>query len=204
MKARQLALACWLIAVPLLASAAAEHWQTDPVGTSMEITYWHAGLIDIPAIAGNVTGSVVLDDDAPANSQLDLTADLNSLQSFGDRWARELRDDMFDVAHTPTLRFVSTHIERTGQAYQVTGQLTAHGITRPIMLSMRVAEVLHYTLPTGPHRFRGLTLSGQVPWKDFGMIEKTDPQLTHATEYGESFKLKINFEMIDAPPAAAH
>ena len=58
--------ACWLlIAASTVAAAAPERWQSDPMATSFAITFLHAALVQIPALAGTVIGTAVLDDDAP-------------------------------------------------------------------------------------------------------------------------------------------
>lgn len=50
-----------------------------------------------------------------------------------------------------------------------------------------------YVMPSGPHRFRDVTLIGEIPWAQFGMVENTDAESAHPLEYGRAFRLKLNF-----------
>ena len=43
-------------------------------------------------------------------------------------------NDFFDVDNNPTIEFVSTEIERDGEGFKVTGDLTIGQITRPLTL----------------------------------------------------------------------
>ena len=58
-----------------------------------------------------------------------------------------LAADVLEAARHPEVRFVSTSVEPEGEGYRVQGQLTLHGVTRPISFTTRpsasqqVAEV---------------------------------------------------------------
>jgi len=187
------------------ARAAAAHWQSDPVGTSMELTFRHANLIDISALVPAIAGTAVIDDKSAANCSIELSADLGTLLSYSERWPKELRsEDYFDVARTPNLTFVSTRIVRSGANYRATGNLTVHGVTKPATFTMSVAKIL----PFGERQFRGITLVGTVDWQQFGMARQSDPALRDNPEFGHVFQVKINFELVDhatteAPAASA-
>jgi polyisoprenoid-binding protein YceI len=181
------------------ADAAPERWQSDPYATSMNITFLHSKLIDITAIAPDVSGIAVIDDASPEHCHVEFTVDLDHLISYGNRWANDLRKLMFDTANTPKLHFESTQIVRAADGYSAHGQLTVHGVTHPVTLHMSVADVLPFTLPTGlQRRWRGLTLTGELLWGDYGMREKVNPQLVNAPEYGPGFKFAMNVELVDA------
>jgi polyisoprenoid-binding protein YceI len=55
---------------------------------------------------------------------------------------RHLKDvDFFDVARYPTSEFVLSHIAQTGEPgqYQVSGELTMHGVQRPVTFPAHIA-----------------------------------------------------------------
>jgi polyisoprenoid-binding protein YceI len=76
-------------------------------------------------------------------------------------------DDFFGVKKYPTLKFVSTQIKANGDnKYKVTGDLTMHGVTKPVTLDV---DYLGETDdPWGNHK-AGFTGTTQVNRKDFGM-----------------------------------
>lgn len=82
------------------------------------------------------TGTIQLDEANPANSTVDVTIHAASIDTAEADRDRHLRSaDFFDVERYPTLRFVSTTVTpRAGNAYDVTGHLTIHGVTREVRL----------------------------------------------------------------------
>ena len=44
--------------------------------------------------------------------------------------------DFFDVAKFPTMTFKSTKVEKAGEGLKVTGDLTMHGVTKPVVLDV--------------------------------------------------------------------
>ena len=79
------------------------------------------------------SGSVAVSGDDLTTAQIDVTIDMNSTWSDNDRLTGHLKSpDFFDVANHPESRFTSTGIEKDGDAYTVTGDLTLHGVTKSI------------------------------------------------------------------------
>ncbi len=65
------------------------------------------------------------------------------------------------------MTFKSTEIEPTGSdRYDMTGDLTIHGITRPVTL--KVVKYGEFTDPNMGHRL-GYAAEGQINRRDFGM-----------------------------------
>ncbi|MDP2272828.1 MAG: YceI family protein [Archangium sp.] len=72
--------------------------------------------------------------------------DMSSLSTTPDKLAAHLKsDDFFGVEKFPRATFVSTAIQKTGETYSVTGNLTMHGATRaitfPASITVSDAEV---------------------------------------------------------------
>jgi polyisoprenoid-binding protein YceI len=81
-----------------------------------------------------------LDFDAagPETARVEAAIDMNSLDVADDEFAKTLMGpDWFDSARFPQAVFRSTAIERTGETSgRVTGDLTLHGVTRPVSLAV--------------------------------------------------------------------
>lgn len=113
-------------------------------------------------------GTIQFDAANPESSRVDVTIQAASIDTTeGDRDKHLRSADFFDVEKYPTLRFVSTSVRpRGGSLYDVEGDLTIHGVTRPVVLP---ASFLGTALdPWGNTKFvfeAELTLNR----KDFGL-----------------------------------
>ena len=89
-----------------------------------------------------LTGTIVYDAAEPAKAAMDVRVDAATISTgnrLKDKHARG--DSWFDVAKYPTIRFASSSIARRGDAYVASGQLTLHGVTRPVVIPF------HFTQP---------------------------------------------------------
>ncbi len=82
----------------------------------------------------NVGGHIHYDPARPQDSRVDITVQTDSLDTNNAGRDGVLRsDDFFDVRRFPTMRFVSRRVEpRAGRTLLVSGDLTIHGVTRPL------------------------------------------------------------------------
>ena len=85
------------------------------------------------------TGRLQLDPRRPAAAKLELTVPTASVSTTNAKLDDELKGaDWFDAARFPTLSFRSTRVTPTGPGRaDVAGELTFHGVTRPLTLHAR-------------------------------------------------------------------
>lgn len=82
---------------------------------------------------GNFEGTFHLVDNDPSRSHVEISIDNTTIWADNDRLTGHLKSpDFFDVATYPTSTFTSTSITKKGDAYEVTGNLTMHGVTKSI------------------------------------------------------------------------
>jgi polyisoprenoid-binding protein YceI len=88
----------------------------------------------------DVTGKVTIDRQNLANSRVDATINVLSLNSsHRERDSHLLTSEFFDALKFKTMRFVSTAVKPTAPDRGIlVGDLTIHGVTRPVELSFRV------------------------------------------------------------------
>lgn len=117
-----------------------------------------------PALAGVVaidprqTGSIVIDVSLDAAQ---LAAGDNVTE------ARLKGPNFFDAAHTPVIRFVGGRLRvRNAMTAQIDGQLTAHGITRPVTLDVAFSRPIALIDGTTAVRIDGTT---SIDRRAFGM-----------------------------------
>jgi len=98
----------------------------------------HHGLSTYVGQFSGVSATLKLDSANPAASTLDVTVDTNSVGTFNDRLDDRLKSDQwFDTAEFPTAHYVSTSVTRTGpRTATITGNLTLHGITKPVTIDV--------------------------------------------------------------------
>ncbi len=78
-------------------------------------------------------GSIAFDEQNPAASKFDVTIDVSTINTGNGLQNKHAKsDEWFDVAKYPQIRFVSKSIAKAGSGYQVTGDLTLHGVTKTI------------------------------------------------------------------------
>ena len=88
----------------------------------------------------DVSGTVVIDRQNLAASRVDATINVFSLNSsHRERDSHLLTSEFFDALKFKTIRFVSTAVKPTEPDRGIlVGDLTIHGVTRPVELSFRI------------------------------------------------------------------
>ena len=80
-------------------------------------------------------GKIEFDESNPQHSRVDVTIQVNSIDTGEPDRDKHLRTaDFFDVEKYPTLRFVSTSVTPADTTYDVVGNLTIHGVTKQVTL----------------------------------------------------------------------
>jgi len=115
------------------------------------------------------SGTIQYDESTPVNSTVSLTIQTASIDTNEPKRDAHLRSpDFFDAAKNPTITFQSTKIEKTDQkdVYNVTGDLTMRGVTRPVVLRVEMTGA-------GPDAFGGYRMgfdaTTTINRKDFGV-----------------------------------
>jgi polyisoprenoid-binding protein YceI len=98
--------------------------------------------------------------------------------------------DFFDVAKFPTMTFKSTSVtDVQGTKAKLHGDLTMHGVTKPVVLDLEVAGVV--TDPMGKGNRAGATATGHVDRTDYGIGPITGPM---AGAVGKDVEITIEIE----------
>jgi polyisoprenoid-binding protein YceI len=115
-------------------------YKLDPAHASLVFTVSHLGFSNYTASFGSVAADLKLNPANPGAAVLNATVDPASLQLFNPPkgFLEELKGkDWIDAAQHPRITFKSTRISVTGKnAADVTGDLTLHGVTKPVTLKM--------------------------------------------------------------------
>jgi polyisoprenoid-binding protein YceI len=98
--------------------------------------------------------------------------------------------DFFDAAKYPTIVFKSTSFKKSTEpnTYSVTGNLTLHGVTKPVTLTALARTGVN---PMSKKTIAGFRVTGTINRKDFGIAEQTP-----AAMLGEEVSIRANAEFI--------
>jgi polyisoprenoid-binding protein YceI len=141
-------------------------WQLDPGHTELAFIGRHFMLTKVRGRFTGVTGVIEVAEE-PGDTTVDVTIDMTTVESGNEARDVHLRSaDFFDVEHYPAATFSARASGWKGTRGALAGELTLHGITRPVTLQ---AEYLGYTAdPWGGHRVV-FTAAGTVNREDWGL-----------------------------------
>lgn len=115
-------------------------YKLDPAHASLVFTVSHLGFSNYTSSFGKFTADLKLDPANPGAAALNATVDPASLQLFNPPkgFLEELKGkDWVNTAEFPQITFKSTSVSVTGKNdADVTGDLTLHGVTKPVTLKM--------------------------------------------------------------------
>ena len=140
----------------------------DPSHSTVGFTVRHAGIGKTRGVFDVFGGEVKIPDEGPwTGATAEGTIDAASINTRSDARDEHLRGaDFFDVEQFPTWDFHTTKVEGGGEDFKVTGDLTIHGITQPVVIDVEFLGAA--TDPFGAERiaFEGKT---KISRKDFGL-----------------------------------
>jgi polyisoprenoid-binding protein YceI len=112
-------------------------------------------------------GRILLDRSKPETSKVDVTIQAASIDTSAESRDKHLRSaDFFDVEKYPTITFVSSKVVPKGKdLYEVTGDLTLHGVTKTLTIPVRHTGFLNL----GKQEKAGFELTIPINRKDFGI-----------------------------------
>ena len=143
-------------------------YQIDPKHSAARFKVRHMMIANVGGEFNSVTGTIEFDPAKPEQSRVEASIDTNSLHT-GDpqRDAHIKGGDFFNVAQFPSIQFRSNKVTRSGNGYQVAGDLTLLGVSKPVTLKVDAVSQ-EITDPWNLQRC-GLTATTTFNRKDFGM-----------------------------------
>ena len=180
--------------------AATTTWDLDPSHTSVHFSVKHLMIATVRGEFSKVAGTVTLDPKDMTRSSISATIDAASVGTRDAQRDAHLRSpDFLDTEKFPTIEFRSTRVVRTAHGFDVTGNLTIRGVTRPVVLQVETGGT-ELKDPFGNLK-RGASATARINRKDFGL------QWNVALEaggfaVGDEVKIEIDVELIGRAKAA--
>ena len=176
------------LAVPAFAA----DYAVDANHTQATFTVTHLAISRVSGKVPVTSGTVTLGaTDLPTAVSVTFSAkDIDTQSADRDRDLRS--DNWFDVEKFPTMTFVSKTISGTPQAFTIVGDLTMHGVTKPVTLT---AKTLGKMTDARNRTHVGYSATGTLDRRDWGLnFGKTTPGGSLIA--GNDVTLDINVEVV--------
>jgi len=156
-------------ALTLPALAATSDWQIDPAHSAAQFAVKHLAISTVRGAFTSVKGSVQFDDKDITKSTVDVTIDVNSVDTRVAARDKDLRSDhFFDADHFPTITFKSKRVEQVAPGkLKITGDLSIRGTTKEVVLDVD-GPTAPIKDPWGNQRI-GVNASSKITRQDFGI-----------------------------------
>jgi polyisoprenoid-binding protein YceI len=116
---------------------AADTYKIDPVHSFVNYRIKHFNIGYSYGRFNDPTGTVMLDSSDPSKSTFSFEIKADNLDTHNDKRDQHLKGpDFFDAKQFPTISFKSTSVKADGDKYEVTGDLTLHGVTKSITITL--------------------------------------------------------------------
>jgi polyisoprenoid-binding protein YceI len=139
-------------------------WVVDPVHSSVEFQVRNMGIVTIKGFFEEFEGSFESDGDTVSVAGVAKAASVNTRQEQRDEHLRSA--DFFDVENHPEITFRSTRVERSGDGFDIAGELTIKGIVREVTFHATVQGTTPD--PWGNERV-GIEASTEIDRHDFSL-----------------------------------
>jgi polyisoprenoid-binding protein YceI len=150
------------------AAQAADTYTVDPVHSSISFMISHAGISNIHGRFNDFSGKITIDSADPTKSSFALTIPIESIDTNNVKRDEHLRaPDYFNAKQFPNMSFQSTKVKAIDGGFEVTGDLTMHGVTKPITFKVKGGDKV-VEFPKGTMRI-GLVSTFSVVRSDFGV-----------------------------------
>ena len=125
------------LAVPMMAVAQASTWIPDKAHSEVDFSILHMSLSKVHGRFGIGSGQILWNEADVTKSTVNVTIDVSTVDTGVSGRDADLKSaGLFDVAQFPTATFTSTSVAKTANGLTVNGNLTLHGVTKPVVLQV--------------------------------------------------------------------
>lgn len=164
---------------------AADEFALDTMHAAVTFKISHIGLSWTHGRFNDLSGSFTIDKENPAKSAFALSIKTESIDTANQKRDDHLRSpDFFNAKQFPTITFKTTSVKPVEGGYEVTGDFTLHGVTKPVTLTLKGGRTAEF--PKGVTR-TGFSTDLTLKRSDFG-IDKFKEAV------GDEVFISISFE----------
>jgi polyisoprenoid-binding protein YceI len=144
-------------------------WRVDPAHSEVQFKVKHLMLTTVTGYFRKFDLVVETEDeDFTQAKKIEFTTDASSIDTNSEQRDTHLRSaDFFDVERFREIRFEGKVLERAGEDYNLTGDLTIRGVTKPFTVQARYSGIV--IDPYGQTK-AGFEVEGKISRKEFGLV----------------------------------
>ena len=164
-------------------------WIPDKAHSQVNFSIIHMSLSNVRGHFGNIGGNIVLNESDITKSTVNVTIDITTVDTGVAGRDSDLKSpNFFDVAQFPTATFVSTSIAKNGSALTISGNLTLHCVTKPVVLQVEGPTGPVPGMDKKPHS--GFSATTTISRTAFGIATKVPTAVV-----GDEVKLTIDLDV---------
>lgn len=151
------------------AGAQAVTYKIDSTHSEADFSIRHMAISNVHGRFGDVKGNITYNPADVTGSKVEATVDITTVDTGVAQRDTHLKSaDFFDVAKYPVMTFKSRSVKKDGEGFDVEGDLTLHGVTKPVTLKVEQPSK-EQTGMDGKTQARGFEASTTINRKDFGL-----------------------------------
>ena len=186
---RRLAICCAFLFLGCATAARAAEYEIDPAHSAFTFKIRHLGVSWTYGRFTKLDGAFRMGDD-PLTDGFALNIEADSIDTGNQQRDADLRGpDWFDAQKFPLITFKSVAVKAVDGGYEVTGDLSMHGVRKTVVFTLEGGETAEF--PAGVERI-GFTTNVILKRSDFGMKTMVGP-------VADDVYLAISFEGIKRP-----
>jgi polyisoprenoid-binding protein YceI len=149
---------------------AQDSWVEDPAHSKLGFTVTHLGIADVPGYFEDYDVTIEAYEDDFSDAKVELTVQTASIDTRVQKRNNHLKSpDFFNVEKYPTMTFKSTGIKEVGDdKYELTGDLTLHGTTKPVTVTMIYRGTNQNEMTQGNLK-AGIQITGTIDRTEFNL-----------------------------------
>ena len=180
------------IATVTIPGLTAGTWTIDPSHSVVGFSVRHLMVSKVRGTFTEFEGAIEIGENG-LDSSVHATVAMASIDTRDRQRDEHLRShDFFETATYPTMSYRSTAVHPLGDDFIVDGELTLHGVTRPVSLKLEFNGVS--SDPWGGTR-AGFSASTEINRRDFG-IDITMPLDGGGVVVGDKVKIELEVEAV--------
>jgi polyisoprenoid-binding protein YceI len=180
-----------LMLAPHMSLAQTSTWVPDKAHSGVNFSILHLSVARVRGHFGNITGTITMNDADITKSSVNVVIDVSTVDTGVEMRDKDLKSpNYFDVAQFPMATFTSTSVTKSPGGLTVNGDLTLHGVTKPVVLQV---EGPSGPIPAGNEKklHSGFEATTTISRTAFGIAPKALP-----AALGDEVKLTIDLDMI--------
>ena len=150
------------------ATAAITKWTLDPAHSEVQFKIKHLVISTVTGSFKTFQGTAQTEGDSFHNAQVELSLDVDSIDTNNEMRDGHLKgDDFFEAAKFPSIKFQSTSFTKaSGDDYKLTGDLTIKDVTKPVTLDVEYGGT---AVDFYGNTKAGFEVSGKINRKDYNL-----------------------------------